>query len=78
MSLQSPPQTPSENELSNLTLDRIEQELQLLNANMADANDIATLAAFPTMPADLDNDSRKALRQLRNRIMERARTRAVT
>ena len=64
--------------MSNLTLDRIEQELQLLNANMADANDIATLAAFPTMPADLDNDSRKALRQLRNRIMERARTRAVT
>jgi hypothetical protein len=61
---------------SDLTLDRIEHELQLMNVNMADANDIATLAAFPAMPADLDNDSRKALRRLRDKIMERAKTRA--
>jgi hypothetical protein len=47
-----------------------------MNVNMADANDIATLAAFPAMPADLDNDSRKALRRLRDKIMERAKTRA--
>jgi hypothetical protein len=65
-----------ESDLSNLTLDRIEQELQLLNTNMADANDIAMLAAFSSMPADLDNESRKALGQLRNKMMERARTRA--
>jgi len=65
-----------EDDLSNLTLDRIEHELQLMNVNMADANDIATLAAFSSMPADLDNDSRKALRRLRDKIMERARTRA--
>jgi hypothetical protein len=57
-------------------LDRIEQELQLLNVNMADANDIAMLAAFSSIPADLDNESRKALAQLRNKMMERVRTRA--
>ena len=68
--------TPTENDLSNLTLERIENELQLMNANMAEANDIATLLAFPVMPADLDNDSRKALRQLRDKVMERARSRA--
>jgi hypothetical protein len=62
--------------LSNLTLDRIEHELELLNVNMADANDIATLAAFPTMPADLDVDSRKALKWLRDKIMARAKARA--
>ena len=62
--------------MSNLTLDRIENELQLINVNMAEANDIATLIAFPVMPADLDNDSRKALRQLRDKVMERAKSRA--
>jgi hypothetical protein len=61
--------------LSNLTLDRIEHELQLMNVNLAEANDIATLTAFPTMPADLDDVSRAALRRLRDRIMERANTR---
>jgi hypothetical protein len=66
----------SENKLSNQTLERIEQELRLMNINMAEANDIATLAAFPTMPADLDNDSRKALQQLRKKVMKRARTSA--
>jgi len=62
--------------LSNLTLDRIEQELQMINVNMAEANDIAMLSAFSSMPADLDNDSREALRQLRDKMMARARTRA--
>jgi hypothetical protein len=61
--------------LSNLTLERIEHELQLMNVNLAEANDIATLAAFPTMPANLDNEGRAALRLLRDRIMERASTR---
>jgi hypothetical protein len=46
-----------------------------MNVNMADANDIATLAAFPTMPADLDNDGRKALKRLREKIIERAKVR---
>ncbi|MDH4072424.1 MAG: hypothetical protein OEV41_04890 [Gammaproteobacteria bacterium] len=64
--------------MSNLTLDRIEHELQLMNVNMAEANDIATLAAFPAMPADLDNESRKALKRLRDKVMERTRTRAAT
>lgn len=62
--------------MSNLTLDRIEKELQLMNANLAEANDIAMLAAFPSMPADLDNESRAALRLLRNKMMMRARARA--
>jgi hypothetical protein len=57
-------------------LDRIEHELELLNVNMADANDIATLAAFPTMPAYLDVDSRNALKWLRDKIMARAKARA--
>jgi hypothetical protein len=65
-----------ENELSNLTLDRIEEELKLLNANMAEANDIAMLAAYSSMPADLAEDSRQALRRLRDKMMERAKTRA--
>jgi hypothetical protein len=68
--------TYSENNLSNEILERIAQELRLMNVNMTDANDIATLAAFPTMPADLDNDSRKALQQLRKKIMKRARSSA--
>lgn len=62
--------------MSNLMLDRIENELQLMNVNMAEANDIATLIAFPTLPADLDNDSRKALKRLRDKVIERARSRA--
>jgi len=57
-------------------LDRIEHELQLINVNLAEANDIAMLMAFSAMPADLDNESRKALRRLRDKMMERARTRA--
>jgi hypothetical protein len=64
--------------LSDLTLDKIEQELQLMNVNLAEANDIAMLLAFSSMPADLDNDSRAALRLLRDRMMARARTRADT
>jgi hypothetical protein len=62
--------------LSNLTLDKIELELQLMNVNMAEANDIAMLAAFPSMPANLDDASRKALQRLRDKMMERARIRA--
>jgi len=61
--------------LSNLTLDRIEHELQLMNVNLAEANDIAMLTAFSSIPADLDDESRKALQQLRDKMMERARTR---
>ncbi len=64
--------------MSDLTLDKIEHELNLLNANLAEANDIATLSLFPAMPADLDNESRKALRRLRDKVMERARVRADT
>jgi len=62
--------------VSDLTLDNIEQELRLMNVNLAEANDIAMLSAFSAMPADLDNDSRKALRKLRDRMMQRAITRA--
>jgi hypothetical protein len=65
-----------ENDLSSLTLDRIEHELQLMNVHLAEANDIAMLSAFSSMPADLDNDSRKALARLRDKMMERARNRA--
>jgi hypothetical protein len=65
-----------ENELSNLTLEKIEHELRQMNVNLAEANDIAMLTAFSAMPADLDNDSRKALRRLRDRMMQRAVTRA--
>jgi hypothetical protein len=57
-------------------LDKIEQELRLINVNLAEANDIAMLSAFSSMPADLDNDSREALRRLRNKMMARARARA--
>jgi hypothetical protein len=62
--------------LSNLTLDKIEIELQLMNVNLAEANDIAMLTAFSSIPADLDDASRKALRRLRNKMMERAIVRA--
>lgn len=62
--------------MSSQTLDRIEQELRLLNVNLAEANDIAMLAAFRAMPPELDNDSRKALALLRDRMMKRARDRA--
>jgi hypothetical protein len=65
-----------ENDLSSLTLDSIEQELRLLNVNLAEANDIAMLAAFKAMPPELDNDSRKALALLRDKMMKRARDRA--
>jgi len=67
-----------ENELSNPTLDKIEQQLQLMNTILAEANDIAMLSAFSSMPADLENDSRQALRRLRDKMMERAITRADT
>jgi hypothetical protein len=76
MRLQSRPISILEYDLSNLTLDRIEQELRLMNVNMAEANDIAMLTAYSAMPADLDDLSRKALRRLRDKMMERARMRA--
>jgi hypothetical protein len=56
-------------------LESIERELQLLNVNLAEANDIAMLAAFASFPANLDNESRKALGRLRDKMMERVRTR---
>lgn len=62
--------------MSSLTLEIIEQELRLLNVNLAEANDIAMLAAFRAMPPELDNDSRKALAMLRDKMMKRARDRA--
>ena len=62
--------------MSSHTLDRIEHELQQMNVNLAEANDIAMLAAFKAMPPELDNDSRKALSLLRNKMMKRARDRA--
>ena len=65
-----------ENDLSSDTLDRIEHELQQMNTNLAEANDIAMLAAFKVMPPEIDNDSRKALALLRDKMMERARARA--
>lgn len=62
--------------MSNQTLEKIEQELRLINVNLADANDIAMLTAFKAMPPELDEPSRKALRMLRDKMMERARDRA--
>jgi hypothetical protein len=62
--------------LSNQTLEKIEHELRLINVNLADANDIAMLTAFKAMPPELDEPSRKALRMLRDKMMERARNRA--
>ena len=61
--------------MSDQVLDRIENELKLLNINLAEANDIAMLSAFSSMPANLENESRKALADLRDRMMERARRR---
>lgn len=62
--------------MSSLTLERIEHELQLMNVNLAEANDIAMLGIFKAMPPELDNESRKALAELRNKMMKRARVRA--
>jgi hypothetical protein len=78
MRLHSQSQTLSGNNLSDESLDRIQKELQELNANLADANDIATLATYKAMPPELDNDSRKALKLLRDKVMERARNRAAS
>jgi hypothetical protein len=64
-----------ENDLSSQILDRIEHELRLINVNLAEANDIAILAAFKAMPPELDNDSRNALSLLRDKMMKRARDR---
>jgi hypothetical protein len=61
--------------LSDQTLERIENELKLININLAEANDIAMLSAFSSMPANLDNESRAALAELRDRMMARARNR---
>jgi hypothetical protein len=57
-------------------LESIERELKLLNVNLAEANDIAMLQAYSAMPADLETESRKALRALRDKLMIRARDRA--
>jgi len=62
--------------LSNLTLERIEQELQQMNVNLAEANDIAMLGVFKAMPPELDHESRNALALLRDKMMKRARDRA--
>ena len=62
--------------MSNLTLEKIERELQLMNVNLAEANDIAMLGVFKAMPPELDNESRKALALLRDNMMKRARDRA--
>ena len=62
--------------MSNITLEKIEHELHLLNINMAEANDIAMLAAYTSMPANLDDESRNALARLRDKMMERVKTRA--
>ena len=62
--------------MSSQTLDRIEHELRLTNINLAEANNIAMLAAFRTIPPELDNDSREALALLRDKMMKRAIDRA--
>lgn len=62
--------------MSDLTLERIEQELQLMNVNLAEANDIAMLGVFKAMPPEIDDESRKALSLLRDKMMKRARDRA--
>jgi hypothetical protein len=64
--------------LSDQTLDRIEQELRLLNVNLAEANDLAMLSAFTPIPANLDDIGREALAGLRDQMIERARIRANT
>ena len=61
--------------MSNTILESIERELQQLNVNLAEANDIAMLAAYTSFPANLDNESRKALVNLRDKMMERAKNR---
>ena len=47
-----------------------------MNINLAEANDIAMLAAFTPVPANLDNVGRAAMNLLRDRMMERARVRS--
>ena len=69
------PATPQESNLSNPTLDNIERELKLLNVNLTEANDIATLAAFLAIPPTLDDVSRRALKLLRDKVVERAKLR---
>jgi hypothetical protein len=44
--------------------------------HLAEANDISMLAAFRAVPPELDNDSRKALALLRDKMMKRAVDRA--
>jgi len=61
--------------LSDLTLERIEQELQLMNVNLAEANDIAMLGVYKAMPPELDDESRKSLALLRDKMMKRAKDR---
>ena len=63
-------------DLSSQTLEGIMRELQLLNVNLAEANDIAMVAAFKPLPPELDNDSRKALAEICNKLMNRAKDRA--
>ena len=62
--------------MSDEMLGQIQKELQEMNANLAEANDLATLATYKAIPPELDNDSRKALKLLRDKVMERARSRA--
>ena len=62
--------------MSDPILERIEQELKLININLAEAKDIAMLGVFKAMPPELENESRKALSQLRDKMMKRARDRA--
>jgi len=47
-----------------------------MNVNLAEANDIAMLAVFKAMPPEIDDESRKALSLLRDKMMKRARDRA--
>lgn len=61
--------------MTNPTLETIESELKAMNINLAEANDIATLSAYSTIPPTLDDESRRALGRLRDRVMERAKAR---
>jgi hypothetical protein len=63
-------------DLSSPSLEGIERELQLVNINLAEANDIALLALFTPSPPDLDNESRKAMSALRQKMVQRATDRA--
>ena len=47
-----------------------------MNVNLAEANDIAMLGVFKAMPPELDDESRKALSLLRDKMMKRAKDRA--